>query len=295
MACRVARRRAVRVPSRSLSTFPPRSTIIPDGGISPVRLEEQVLNGSLPDPPWPEPRSATSLLPPTAMRCVITELQPLRAGRGSPHRPCSQGPFALMACYRHRPCYSGPMRQSRAHQRTSRFRLYRWPRGQETFPVLHPRPCDRATAHTPESSRGAFARLFPRDPAFAVITPVQRSRFPAAAFSRGRLSTLQRFRHVAARSLARPPGQPRLATARALSSELSSRWSPNPNVRFATWLSGFYHDRSFPGWFGMFTGCTLSPPSLLLRPHAPVYRSPPHFPVVAGYSVGLMNERPSPL
>ena len=39
----------------------------------------------------------------------------------------------------------------------------------------------------------------------------------------------------------------------------------------------------------------LSPPSLLLRPHAPVYRSPPHFPVVAGYSVGLMNERPSPL
>jgi hypothetical protein len=183
-----------------------------------------------------------------------------------------------VACYRHRPCYSGPMRQSRAHQRTSRFRLYRWPRGQETFPVLHPRPCDRATAHTPESSRGAFARLFPRDPAFAVITPVQRSRFPAAAFSRGRLSTLQRFHHVAARSLARPPGQPRLATARALSSELSSRWSPNPNVRFATWLSGFYHDRSFPGWFGMFTGCTLSPPSLLLRPHAPVSWPPTSFP-----------------
>src|SRR5712691_7344939 len=46
----------------------------PDGGISPVRLEEQVLAGSLPDPPWSEPRSATSLLPPTAMRCVITEL-----------------------------------------------------------------------------------------------------------------------------------------------------------------------------------------------------------------------------
>jgi len=31
-------------------------------------LEEQVLNGSLPNPPWPAPRSATSLLPPTVMR-----------------------------------------------------------------------------------------------------------------------------------------------------------------------------------------------------------------------------------
>jgi len=93
----------------------------PDGGISPVRLEEQVLAGSLPDPPWSEPRSATSLLPPTAMRCVITELQPLRAGRVSPHRPRSQGPFAPTACYHRHLCSYGPMRQSSAHRRTSRY------------------------------------------------------------------------------------------------------------------------------------------------------------------------------
>jgi len=70
---------------------------------------------------------------------------------------------------------------------TSEFpsRLYRRPHGQETFPVLHPRPCDRAAAHTPESSLGAFARLFPRDTAFAVITSARRSQLPATCLYAG--------------------------------------------------------------------------------------------------------------
>ena len=114
-------------------------------------------------------------------------------------------------------------------------RLYRGFYETKTFPALPLRPCDRAATHTPGSSLGAFARHFPKDPAFTVITAARRSQFPATAFSRGWVTTLQRSRYVAARSLARPPGQSRLATARALSSELSPRWSPNPDVRFATW------------------------------------------------------------
>ncbi len=45
---RVARRRAVRVPSRSLITFPPRPTIIPDGGLYPIRLEADAPSGQPP-------------------------------------------------------------------------------------------------------------------------------------------------------------------------------------------------------------------------------------------------------
>jgi len=127
-------------------------------------------------------------------------------------------------------------------------RLYRQPHGRETFPALHPRPCDRAAAPTPESSSVASARLFPENPAFAIQIQARRSP-PARLPSRGwRLSTLQRFRYVAARSLARPPGQSRLATARAWSLELSSRWSPNLDVRFATRPSGYCRGRSLPGW-----------------------------------------------
>ena len=158
-------------------------------------------------------------------------------------------------------------------------RLYRGFYETKTFPALPLRPCDRAATHTPGSSLGAFARHFPKDPAFTVITAARRSQFPATAFSRGWVTTLQRSRYVAARSLARPPGQSRLATARALSSELSPRWSPNPDVRFATWLSGCYHGRSFPGWSETFPGCTLLPPSSLLRPHAPVSCPPANFPL----------------
>jgi hypothetical protein len=118
---RVARRRAVRLPSRSLITFPPRSTIIPDGRISRVRLEEQVLSSSLPGPSWTDPsqQPVCSRLPRRGP--VVTEPQPLSAGRVSPHRPCSQGPFAPAMCYYRRHCSYGPMRQSRAHQRTSRL------------------------------------------------------------------------------------------------------------------------------------------------------------------------------
>jgi len=43
-------------------------------------------------------------------------------------------------------------------------------------------------------------------------------------------------------------------------------------------MSGCCRGRSSPGWPEMFAGCTLSPGSLLLRPHAPVFRSPAHFP-----------------
>ena len=172
-------------------------------------------------------------------------------------------------------------------------RLYRGFYETKTFPALPLRPCDRAATHTPGSSLGAFARHFPKDPAFTVITAARRSQFPATAFSRGWVTTLQRSRYVAARSLARPPGQSRLATARALSSELSPRWSPNPDVRFATWLSGCYHGRSFPGWSETFPGCTLLPPSLLLRPHAPVSCPPANFPP-RGYIASLTDRRPSP-
>ena len=171
-------------------------------------------------------------------------------------------------------------------------RLYRGFYETKTFPALPLRPCDRAATHTPGSSLGAFARHFPKDPAFTVITAARRSQFPATAFSRGWVTTLQRSRYVAARSLARPPGQSRLATARALSSELSPRWSPNPDVRFATWLSGCYHGRSFPGWSETFPGCTLLPPSLLLRPHAPVSCPPANFPP-RGYIASLTDRRPS--
>ena len=118
------------------------------------------------------------------------------------------------------------------------------------------RPCRRPP--TPESSPGTSARLF--SPPKILPSP-RRHRlgalnFPQTAFSRGNLTTLQRSRYVTARSLARPPGQSRLTTARTLSSELPPRWSPNPGVRFATRLSGFYRGRSFPGWPEMVVGCT---------------------------------------
>jgi hypothetical protein len=99
--------------------------------------------------------------------------------------------------------------------------------------------------------------------------------FPQTAFSRGNLATLQRSHYVTARSLARPPGQSRLTTARTLSSELPPRWSPNPGVRFATRLSGFYRGRSFPGWPEMVVGCTSSTPSARPRPEAPVLQESP--------------------
>ena len=73
---------------------------------------------------------------------------------------------------------------------TSEFpasRLYRQPRGQETFPVLHPRPCDHATAPTPESSSEASARLFPEDSALARVEWARRSHTPQLP-SRGRAS-----------------------------------------------------------------------------------------------------------
>ena len=64
---------------------------------------------------------------------------------------------------------------------TSEFpasRLYHRPRGQETFPALHLRPCDHAAAPTPESSSEASARLFPEDSAFARVEWARRSRTP---------------------------------------------------------------------------------------------------------------------
>src|SRR5579883_2356912 len=63
-------------------------------------------------------------------------------------------------------------------------RLYRQPHGRETFPALHPRPCDRAAAPTPESSSVASARLFPENPAFAIQIQARRSP-PARLPSRG--------------------------------------------------------------------------------------------------------------
>jgi len=162
MCGRVARRRAVRLPSRSLTTFPPRPTIIPDGRVSRIRLEEQVLNGSLPSSPWTIPKPATGLLPPTVIGgAVVTDLQPLSAGRVSPPHPCSQGPFAPTACYCRPHCYYDPMRQSRDHQRTSRLRLYRRPLGHETFPVLTIHPSDVAATPTPEGQRRASTHLLP--------------------------------------------------------------------------------------------------------------------------------------
>ena len=105
--------------------------------------------------------------------------------------------------------------------------------------------------HSPDPSH-------PRDAAFAVLQSARRSHSPQLPSRGVRVTTLQRFRYVAARLLARPPGQSRLATARTLSSELSPRWSPNPDVRFATWLPGCCHGRFFPGWSETFAGCTVN-------------------------------------
>jgi len=58
------------------STPPP---LIPDVGNYPVRLEKQVLSDRLPSPSWPEPRSATSLRPPTVTRFC---------GHGTPASEC---------------------------------------------------------------------------------------------------------------------------------------------------------------------------------------------------------------
>ncbi len=151
-------------------------------------MEKQVLGGRLPGPPWPEPRSATSLRPPTVMRsCNHGTPASVCAGRVSPHHPYSQGPFA-----------SGdvllpPSLLLRPHapvSSTSEFpalRLYRQPRGQETFPALHLRPCDHAAAPTPESSSEASARLFPEDSALARVEWARRSHTPRLP-SRGRAS-----------------------------------------------------------------------------------------------------------
>lgn len=208
---------------------PPRSTIIPDGEISPVRLEADVPFGQ-PSPSHFLPACsgpASGLRWPSGAigyRPFLAAVIALRkAGTHAGVRPLAphvaQGPFTRAVCYHRRHRYYNPMRQSLAYQQTSRgLRLYRPPRGQETFPALHLRPCDRAAAPTPESSPEASARLFSEDTAFARIVEARRSQHPATAFPRGPISALQRFLCVAARSLARPPGQSRLATARALSS-----------------------------------------------------------------------------
>ena len=148
------------------------------------------------------------------------------AGRVSPHHPCSQGPFAPAVCYCHHHCSYCPMRQSHVHQRISRLAVISPASRTGDLPCVASqalRPCRRP--YTGELLRGIRPtlprgfRLSPRRMGSALSCP-------ATAFARESFSALQRFLYVAAWSLARPSGQPRLATARALSSELSSSGRP---------------------------------------------------------------------
>jgi len=157
---------------------------------------------------------------------VITELQPLCAGRVSPHHPRSQGPFAPAVCYCHHHCSYGPMRQSHVHQRISRLAVISPASRTGDLPCVASqalRPCRRP--YTGELLRGIRPtlprgfRLSPRRMSSALSCP-------ATAFARESFSALQRFLYVAAWSLARPLGQSRLATARASSLELSSSGRP---------------------------------------------------------------------
>jgi len=133
--------------------------------------------------------------------------------------------FRAARYYRHH-CSYGPMRQSRVHQRISRLAVISPASRTRDLPCVASqalRPCRRP--YTGELLRGIRPtlprgfRLSPRRMSSALSCP-------ATAFARESFSALQRFLYVAAWSLARPSGQPRLATARALSSELSSSGRP---------------------------------------------------------------------
>jgi hypothetical protein len=140
---------------------------------------------------------------------VVTEPQPLCAGRVSPHRPCSQGSFAPVMCYYHHPRSYDPMRQSRAHQRTSRLAVI--------SPASRARDLPRFD-HTPFGccrhpyAGGPVARMRPTPSATALaIIPIERIWHPhphcgAEHSLRSswwvHISTLQCSRHVAAPSVA---------------------------------------------------------------------------------------------
>jgi hypothetical protein len=76
--CRVAGRRGNRGTIKELGSGSSPPPNIPDVRISRIRLKEQALDGSLPGPPWTEPRKASSLLPPHTMT----------ASHGSPASAC---------------------------------------------------------------------------------------------------------------------------------------------------------------------------------------------------------------
>ena len=109
------------------------------------------------------------------------------------------------------------------------------------------RSVDRLGASYPSATE-YLARLR----ALGTIAPWHPSR---SCLHAGLVSMLHRFRHVTAARLLAPWAVP-FATAGTLSSELSSRRSPDLNVRFATRLSGCYRDRSLLGWFEIVAGCT---------------------------------------
>ena len=216
-------------------------------------------NFNLRCPPWPEPRSATSLRPPTAMKSVITEPQPLCAGRVSPHRPCPQGPFAPAVCYYRHHCSTAPCASLVPTSEFPALRLYHWP--------LDTRPSLRCI------------------PGLATVPPPLRRRAPwgPSPDSSPQRSCLRRLTIGSALSTPQLPSRGVGNDAAAIPlccgpAACSPSWavpscdgeglilgafterSPNPGVRFATRLSGCCRDRSFPGWSEMFTGCTESLP-----------------------------------
>ena len=118
------------------------------------------------------------------------------------------------------------------------------------------RPCCRPYAGEPPRAR------LP-DSCSGVLPSLQRysSALPcsATAFRRARLTTLQRFRHVAARSLAASLDSPVLRRRRQHPRRLHRDGCPAPDGRLASRLSGFYRGRTSPGWAEMVTGCTPLP------------------------------------
>lgn len=137
--------------------------------------------------PGPNPGPQRGLRPPTAMKvqprnpslCVLAaSLFTAPAPRGPLLRRCVIAAILAPTA----PCASlVPTSELPA------WRLYRWPRGQETFPALHLRPCDRAAALTPESSYEDFRPTLPRPQEYCLRRLMTGSALsvPATAFPRG--------------------------------------------------------------------------------------------------------------
>jgi len=124
------------------------------------------------------------------------------------------------------------------------------------FPALHVNLCDRAVALTPEFSPSASVQ-----PCLEISPSPRADRLGKLTLHLNhvrvvRVTVLQQFLNVTARSLASPPAWPQLALARALSPELTCRRLPNLHVGSATMLSDSCIGRSSYDWIDTVTGYT---------------------------------------